>query len=184
MQGLLSVATADGGRSCAEAPRTERRPQTRGEGPAAEQLGGAAAHVPEEPACPRNLCVRDPCVMRGPCARGARVPTEPVCPRSACARGVCGIQTSEFAPDLKSGSCRAGTVRAGPFTSQEGPVLFQSTDGGCLKTHMRMFLGLYLRKKSKEEVWWTSGDSGPVALEESIQEAPTACASLSRSQQA
>lgn len=124
---------------------------------AAEQLDGAAAHVPEEPACPRNLCVRDPCVVRGPCARGARVPMEPVCPRSACARGVCGIRTCEFAPDLKSGSCRAGTVRTGPFTSREGPALFQSTDGGCLKTHMRMFLGLYLRKKSKEEVWWTSG---------------------------
>ena len=51
-------------------------------------LDGAAAHAPEDPVCLRNLCVRDPCVVRGPCAHGAR-----------------GTQTREFAPDLESGSC-------------------------------------------------------------------------------
>ena len=99
------------------------------------------ACVPEEPMCPWSPCVHgarvpmEPVCPRSPCVHGARVPMEPVCPRSPCVHGACGFQMCEFAPDLESGSCPAGKVSAGSFTSWEGAALFQSVDGGCLKTH-------------------------------------------------
>ena len=77
-----------------ENPRTKRRLQTRGEGPAAEQPGWwAAARVPEEPVCLWSPCARgarvpeEPMCPRSPCAHAARVPEEPVCPWSPCAHG-------------------------------------------------------------------------------------------------
>ena len=74
--------------------------------------------------CLRNLCVRDPCVVRGPCAHGARVPMEPV----ALKRMNLPLTWSQAPAELERCALAPSPPRRDlPFSS-----LWM---GGCLKTH-------------------------------------------------